>query len=350
MEDEEFLDAILEDAGDEGRRLAYADWLEERGDPRAEFLRLEHQYLETAPDDARGAEMLERLGELSRTLDSEWVRLIRSVELDPLDALREIVAPPKRPHYPRGDWEALELALGLRFPTDYKRYIEVYGGGGIGPIAIDSPFVPSRHDPKARWRGWAAYFQDLAQYETVPYPSYPEPGGLLPFGSLGDVHTLAWLTVGESDRWPMVYHSREEGFFELPGVTAVEFVLQAVTRRLPLFARLRVDKNFNGPLEFRADPMNLQFHRFITDGAVDYRGLVAQLESRWPADQARLVYDENARATLTIEPLAGCVWFNPDTGDERVLAGIHYDEHYATISPQEIIVTLLAAGFRDVSR
>jgi len=35
-----FLKAILEKPDDDSRKLVYADWLEEQGDPRAEYLRL----------------------------------------------------------------------------------------------------------------------------------------------------------------------------------------------------------------------------------------------------------------------------------------------------------------------
>lgn len=40
-DDKDFIRAILADPADDTLRLVYADWLEERGDPRAEFLRLE---------------------------------------------------------------------------------------------------------------------------------------------------------------------------------------------------------------------------------------------------------------------------------------------------------------------
>src|SRR5580704_17409328 len=36
-EESAFLQAIEEDPGDEGNRLIFADWLEERGDPLGEF-------------------------------------------------------------------------------------------------------------------------------------------------------------------------------------------------------------------------------------------------------------------------------------------------------------------------
>ena len=39
-EEDAFVQAILEEPGDEGLRLIFADWLEERGDPLGEYLRL----------------------------------------------------------------------------------------------------------------------------------------------------------------------------------------------------------------------------------------------------------------------------------------------------------------------
>jgi uncharacterized protein (TIGR02996 family) len=40
MSEEAFLGAILAEPGNDLPRLIYADWLEERGDPRAELLRV----------------------------------------------------------------------------------------------------------------------------------------------------------------------------------------------------------------------------------------------------------------------------------------------------------------------
>jgi uncharacterized protein (TIGR02996 family) len=41
MTDQDFIDAILAEPDDDAPRLIYADWLEERGDPRAEFIRVQ---------------------------------------------------------------------------------------------------------------------------------------------------------------------------------------------------------------------------------------------------------------------------------------------------------------------
>jgi uncharacterized protein (TIGR02996 family) len=41
MTHQDFVDAILAEPSDDAPRLIYADWLEERGDPRAEFIRVQ---------------------------------------------------------------------------------------------------------------------------------------------------------------------------------------------------------------------------------------------------------------------------------------------------------------------
>jgi uncharacterized protein (TIGR02996 family) len=40
-QDDAFHQAVMQDPDDDGVRLVYADWLEERGDPRGEFIRVE---------------------------------------------------------------------------------------------------------------------------------------------------------------------------------------------------------------------------------------------------------------------------------------------------------------------
>ena len=62
-----FLEAIREDPNDDAARLVYADWLDEQGDSRCEYLRLEHQLSQTA----------QRLGELQRKIDPGWLADVR---------------------------------------------------------------------------------------------------------------------------------------------------------------------------------------------------------------------------------------------------------------------------------
>src|SRR5436190_2015217 len=52
-----FLDALLADPSDFETRLIFADWLEERGDPRGEFLRVQTELARWVPDHRRRKEL-----------------------------------------------------------------------------------------------------------------------------------------------------------------------------------------------------------------------------------------------------------------------------------------------------
>jgi uncharacterized protein (TIGR02996 family) len=208
MSEDGFIAAVLEDPSTDVPRLVYADWLEDHGDPRGEFLRVECQLLNLPSSDERIPAPLARLQELHRTLDPEWVALVRRLPLDPLDELRSVLPPPRRSYQAVGDWAAVEAALGTRLPADYKVFIAVYGSGVInGCLEIYSP-LGREADIRRWWANWAAVYHSIAEYVEVPYPIFPQPGGLLPFATLGDVDTLNWLTAGEPDCWPFVYHNR----------------------------------------------------------------------------------------------------------------------------------------------
>jgi uncharacterized protein (TIGR02996 family) len=71
-DDDAFLRAILTNPDDELPRLVYADYLDERGDPRGEFIRVQCELARLPPDD-RGRPRLEaRERELLRAHKGEW--------------------------------------------------------------------------------------------------------------------------------------------------------------------------------------------------------------------------------------------------------------------------------------
>jgi uncharacterized protein (TIGR02996 family) len=66
-EEEAFLQAIRGEPDEPAHRLVYADWLEERGDPRAEYLRL----------GAQVAQAQARMRQLEEGFSPEWVASVR---------------------------------------------------------------------------------------------------------------------------------------------------------------------------------------------------------------------------------------------------------------------------------
>jgi uncharacterized protein (TIGR02996 family) len=346
MEDA-FITAILEAPCDDSSRLVYADWLEERDDPRAEFFRIELELLKCPLGLAPLASLKSRLSELLQCLDPEWVALVRRLPLDPLDELRVVMPPPKRLLNASGKWEEVEQALGLTLPSDYKAFIRTYGSGTAGCIEIVSP-LGLNYDVRERWVNWAGLIADLAEYEEVPYPVFPESGGLLPFGTLGDVDLLTWRTIGDPEHWPFVYHDREQGFFEIKGLSAVEFILEAVTQRSPLMIRLGSENGFDPPCEFVAQMAGPCSVRFFHYQPIDLNIVIDRLATRWPVDQVRIRRND-AGATQIIESLAGSIGLSSDTGDDRTLAVLYYDQRYA-IGVEEAIQGLLTEGFTEISR
>src|SRR4051812_6858749 len=75
-EDEAFLRAILAAPGDAHLRLVYADWLEERGDRRSDYLRLEAE-LAVLPDGSESAPTIRRrVDELRTQVPETWLALL----------------------------------------------------------------------------------------------------------------------------------------------------------------------------------------------------------------------------------------------------------------------------------
>jgi uncharacterized protein (TIGR02996 family) len=78
-QDEAFLQDIVAHPEDNSLRLIYADWLDEQGDPRAGFLRLEAEFAALPETDRRKKRLRKRLRKLQKDLPSDWlVRLDRT--------------------------------------------------------------------------------------------------------------------------------------------------------------------------------------------------------------------------------------------------------------------------------
>ena len=78
--EEAFLQAIFAEPAEDTHRLAYADWLEERGDPaalaRAAFIRVQIELDRLPADDARGVELRKREKKLWDANRSSWLEAV----------------------------------------------------------------------------------------------------------------------------------------------------------------------------------------------------------------------------------------------------------------------------------
>jgi uncharacterized protein (TIGR02996 family) len=75
-----FLESIRQNPDDDTARLIYADWLDERGDVRGEWLRVEAE-LRTDPPGIRFWELRRRFKDLSRSIDRDWLANVSRTEV-----------------------------------------------------------------------------------------------------------------------------------------------------------------------------------------------------------------------------------------------------------------------------
>jgi uncharacterized protein (TIGR02996 family) len=192
-DDRAFIRAIFADPCDDAPRLVYADWLDERGDIRGRFLRLELE-LAGLLNPPTGAAAVEELRDVAREIDPKWIALVdrpriencyrphfrfqcpkkwEQLELTDDDAVRFCVSCQQKVYFCSSVQEAAEhgrrddcvaiTTLAVRHDGDFKEET-VMGSLDIGDIGFDDTarFTPAEeerqyHQEERRrpwWRIW----------------------------------------------------------------------------------------------------------------------------------------------------------------------------------------------------
>lgn len=73
-DDDAFVAAVTESPDDMVLRLVYADWLDERDDPRGRFLRLDVEIRQRGESDPEYAALRQQLADVSAVVDPQWQR------------------------------------------------------------------------------------------------------------------------------------------------------------------------------------------------------------------------------------------------------------------------------------
>ena len=153
MYDEDALfRAVLADPDDDAPRLVYADWLEERGDPRAEFIRVQCERASLPAADPRAAELRARERALLAAYRRRWNGpLHRALAAGPL---RNQVGARRRMirgwAYRRGFVEAVAMQLGA-----FLRHGDsIFALGPVQYLRLFERFVPAQATPPPTVRPW----------------------------------------------------------------------------------------------------------------------------------------------------------------------------------------------------
>jgi uncharacterized protein (TIGR02996 family) len=136
--EETLLRAVIERPHDQAARLVYADWLEEHGDPRAEFLRLEVELCEMPERHPNRAQVRERLKSLWQEFDADW---LASVNRSPVEGCRfRFKCPKKWPQLQETDNRSVRFCEECRREVFYCKSAEdarYYIGLGFC-VAVDA--------------------------------------------------------------------------------------------------------------------------------------------------------------------------------------------------------------------
>jgi uncharacterized protein (TIGR02996 family) len=88
-----FLRAIAREPDDDAARLVFADWLEERGDRRAEYLRLDSRLQRLAEAEPGYADLKSRWQELRSRLSPSWLTVLGRSEIENCEDLFKFRCP-----------------------------------------------------------------------------------------------------------------------------------------------------------------------------------------------------------------------------------------------------------------
>ncbi|MEU9335695.1 SMI1/KNR4 family protein [Streptomyces sp. NPDC048290] len=133
------------------------------------------------------------------------------------------------------DWADIERTTGLRFPTDYRAFVESYGGGEIDDhLAISTPPVAgSPYGDLLDGSNPALRDQDREELRLL-LPGEPLPS-LVPFAAAGSDIAL-WVCEGVPDDWRVVVYRRQtpwgESSWTLFDGGMVSFVVALLTGAL----------------------------------------------------------------------------------------------------------------------
>ncbi|WP_282696370.1 SMI1/KNR4 family protein [Streptomyces sp. CC208A] len=153
---------------------------------------------------------------------------------DSIARLLDIAPAPGAPR-PK-DWGEIECGLGCGLPTDYKKFIHLYGGGHWDEyLYVLEPGCPNVHYDLVTWaRCQAEDLQDLWEFERKPVELEAEGARVVPWATTDNGECLYWLVHPglHPDHWTvMVNEARGERWEHFP-VSCTRFLASCLDGEL----------------------------------------------------------------------------------------------------------------------
>jgi uncharacterized protein (TIGR02996 family) len=159
MTDADFLQQIAANPDDLTLRLVYADWLEERGDPRAEFLRVRTLWSQASPGERKFSQLYHQLAELRQTTSPDWIATVeghRGIEdLEQEQYLRFTASAPLVLVHHWASWSTPDRRLRQMMPllaTNWYPHVR-FGGLNVDDYPEHSMILGISTIPLVLWYG-----------------------------------------------------------------------------------------------------------------------------------------------------------------------------------------------------
>lgn len=176
------------------------------------------------------------------------------------ERLSQLLPPPNEVRGLDRSWHAVEAALGLRLPGDYKHFIDMYGSGCIMPSGGEVATIliwNLRAIPNVeKWVSAATkrYNDDRSSGYDIPYKGYPEPHGLLAWGATPEGDFFNWRMIGDPEQWDCVfYHFSRTQMHLLEGQGFIEVLCGLLEHKSVLMPYPIDPDNLKPPCEYREE-------------------------------------------------------------------------------------------------
>ena len=120
------------------------------------------------------------------------------------------------------------MKLGLKLPADYRKFIDTYGSGLFADFyMVYNPFASSELINLIVCVNRVCGYNRTSQTSNpsrFPYPYFPEPNGLLPWGRDENGNDYFWLRKGSPATWQVVQDSNRGSGILLQPYTMTGFL------------------------------------------------------------------------------------------------------------------------------
>ncbi len=219
MSDEAFLRDLRARPDDDSLRLIYADWLEERDDPRGEYIRLRLKLRQGGSVRVPGRKRIQaRLAQLSAGIDGQWRRQVFAVPKLTIKEYRRTRQPVTEPVSKFGGqpvWIAGPAwpISSLGEPMQFVCQVRVPDFFGL-PLAGKMVYVFAVHPEFADWREFCGRISPLYPEEgdnavvIQPDGDRPAPTWVLPLGAKGQRRRKRPIRVEPWTTGPTLYDGK----------------------------------------------------------------------------------------------------------------------------------------------